>query len=194
MADRFKLSTIYDEQQGYYIDFTHDDQRVTLYNIEEEGIINAHEERHERVGNTITRVNDVTTLDYDTDASGWDWLDNLERHPEDYAALRIGSLAGIRKDAFMTVLEAVVEDTNRVTMEDVRGGALVTEREGVELEVAVRVFRTMRDEERVETVCSNLLEMSYEEYCYWNAKARSPRQQSGAKALRTLLLAPEQTV
>ncbi len=156
---------------------------VTLYELLPTGQADARCRRLERRRqHTSKTVPFDEVIDGDVDGvDDWTW--------EDWAAVKVDQLSRARLRSILSLVDRTLKNRDIDPSIITRTGEetiLLHEEVGIRLALGFIGIKPLRRVDRMRALSRGVTQMSLEECYYWNAKCRTPNNQSGAKALRAL--------
>ncbi|MFB6241211.1 MAG: hypothetical protein ABEJ36_00215, partial [Candidatus Nanosalina sp.] len=149
--------------------------KIKLFDILPEDQAQARRNRAKRVGRNLKVVEMSEVLESENHSEDWKQL----------AGVKVDQIDGEKFKSLRTLMKNTLDEAN--PFEDGDKIRLLDERQGIRLALAFKGISPLRRQDRMRAILRGLEKMSESECYYWNAKIRSPSNQNGAKALRTLL-------
>ncbi len=137
------------------------------------------ERRRQQASKTVPF--DEVICDEVDDVEDWTW--------DDWVAMKIAQLSGARLRSILSLVEKALSERDIDPSTITRTGketVLLHEEVGIRLALGFIGIKPLRRIDRMRSLSRGVTRMSLEECYYWNAKCRTPNNQSGAKALRAL--------
>jgi hypothetical protein len=153
------------------------DEKIKLFDILPAEQAQARRNRAKRVGSQLKVVEMREVLEQEDKNFSMEW--------EKLAGVKVDQIDGEKFKSLRTLMKNTLDESN--PFENGEKVRLLDERQGIRLALAFKGISPLRRQDRMRAILRRLEEMSESECYYWNAKIRSPSNQNGAKALRTLL-------
>jgi hypothetical protein len=150
-------------------------EKIKLFDILPADQAQARRNRAKRVGRNLKVVKMHEVLEHKNHSEDWEQL----------AGVKVDQIDGEKFKSLRTLMKNTLDEAN--PFEDGDKIRLLDERQGIRLALAFKGISPLRRQDRMRAILRGLEKMSESECYYWNAKIRSPSNQNGAKALRTLL-------
>jgi hypothetical protein len=159
------------------------DVTLTLYELLPTGQADARCRRLERRRQQASKtVPFDEVIDGDVDGvDDWTW--------DDWVAMKVNQLSGARLRSILSLVERTLKKRDMDPSIITRTGEetiLLHEEVGIRLALGFIGIKPLKRVDRMRALSRGVTQMSLEECYYWNAKCRTPNNQSGAKALRAL--------